>query len=194
MREEARRSSQHADRALGTTEDMADTLRAGLESLQVLACTLQEAAETSAGTMAELARRSKGHVMQSLGPTDGELRGLTTETLQNLRAVVENSTALAHAFEGVSREWFRLSQRRLQRNLDGFNALVRCRSTTEFLAVQSSLVLDNLGQSVEASGRVAEIAIRLVDAAMRTIGDQVENTSVEVEKTPHVGRRASRAA
>jgi hypothetical protein len=194
MTEDARRISQQGDRALGATEDMADTLREGVARMQVMARLLQDAADTSIGAISEVTRRSGGQVMQGFGPADGELSGLTTEMLKNLRAVAETSTALAHAFDGVSREWFRLSQRRLQRNLDGFNALVRCRSTTEFLGVQSSLVLDNLEQSVQASRLVAEMAIRMADEAMRTIGIQPENTSVEVDRSPHVFRRASRVA
>lgn len=129
--------------------------------------------------------------MQGIGWAYGELHGLTAETSQNLRAVAETSAALAHAFEDASREWFCLSQRRLQQNLDGFNALARCRSTTELLALQSSLVLGNLEQNIEASRSFAEIAIRMADEATKTITVHVEKTTVHVERTV---QRTSRAA
>jgi hypothetical protein len=191
MTEEAKRIHWQDETARRVTEDIADTLRTGLEDLQVTARTLQEAAERSAGAVSEIARRSTGQAMQGFGLADGELHGLTAETSQNLRAVAETSTALAHAFEEVSREWFCLTQRRLRQNLDGFNALARCRSTSDFLAVQSSLVLDNLKQTVEASRRLADIAIRMADEATRTITVQAEKTTVQVERT---AQRASRAA
>lgn len=179
------------------TDDMTDALRASLERLKVMDRTLQEAAERSAGAISQLARRSTGRAMQGFGQTDEELRGLIAETSENLRTVAETNTALAHSFEHMSREWFRLSQRRLQQNLDGFSALARCRSTTEFIEVQRSLALAYLEQSVEASRRLAEIAVRMADEATRTISVQTESPpgqaerAVKVEKTV---RRVGRAA
>jgi len=191
MTEDAKRIRRQSEAARRVTEDMADTLRAGLEGLQLMASTLQQSAERSLGVVSELGRRSTDQAMQGFSLADGELRGLTLETSQNLRAMAETSTALAHAFADVSREWFRLSQQRLQQNLDGLNALARCRSANEFLAVQSSLVLDNLEQSVEASRRLAEIAIRMADEATKTITVRAEKTTVQVEGT---AQRAIREA
>ncbi|PVE21073.1 hypothetical protein DC522_28610 [Microvirga sp. KLBC 81] len=191
MNDETQRTRQHGDTARLMTEDLADTLRAGLEGLETMARTLQEVAERSVGAVSELACRASGQSMQGFGLADGELYGLTAETSQNLRAVAKTSTALAHAVEEVSREWIRLSERRLRQNLDGLQALARCRSTTEFLAVQSSFVLDNLEWSVEASRRFAEIAIRMADEATKTITVQAEKTTVQVEET---AQRTSRVA
>lgn len=191
MTEEAKRIRQQDKAARRVTDDMADTLRSGLEGLQVMARTLQEAAERSVWGISELARRSTGQAMQGFGLADGELHGLTAETSQSLRVVAETSAALAHALEDASRDWFRLSQRRLQQNLDGINALARWRSTTEFLALQSSLVLGNLEQNIEASRCLAEITIRMADEATKTITVQAEKTAIQVERT---AQRASRAA
>src|SRR5215212_2441821 len=164
-------------------EDMADTLRAGIECPQTRARTLQDAVESSADAVSALSRRSPGQVMSGYGLADREAQGLIEEASRNLRAVAQSNAALARAFQDVSREWLRQSQRRLLRNLDGLNALARCRSATEFLAIQSCLVLNNLEQSIETSRRFAEIAIRMTADAKTTITDQAEKTTVLVEKT-----------
>lgn len=49
MTEEAKRTRHDGETARWVTEDMADTLRTGLEGLQVMARTLHEAAERSVG-------------------------------------------------------------------------------------------------------------------------------------------------
>lgn len=177
MIEEGMRARQHDDVVLHAAEDMADTLRAGLENLQETACILQNAAERSAGVISELAQCSADHTMQGFGSGDGEYRRLSLEASENLQALAETSMAFAHVFEDVSREWLRLNQRCLQQNLDGFNALTRCRSMTEFLVVRSSLVLNNLEQSAEAGRRFAAIAIRLADEATKALAVQGESTT-----------------
>jgi hypothetical protein len=178
-------------------EEMADTLRSSFESLQVIARTLQEAAERSVETVSELARHSTGQAMRSFSLADEELYELTTEASHNVRVVSETSATLTRAFEDVSREWIRLSQRRLQQNIDAFNALARCRSTTEFLAIQNCLVLNDLERSIETTRSLAEIAIRMSDEAARTITVQAESTTVQMEEPPQkekTDRRINRAA
>ena len=51
------------------TEDVADTLRAGVEGAQTLVQAMQEAVQTSFGAFSELTRRSAGHKLQTMpGP------------------------------------------------------------------------------------------------------------------------------
>jgi hypothetical protein len=69
----------------------------------------------------------------------------------------------------MSQEWLEMSQNRLQKNLDGLNALVRCRSILDFVAVQRSLARDNLELTIENSRRVAELSARMVDETARTV-------------------------
>jgi hypothetical protein len=58
-------------------------------------------------------------------------------------------------------------QERMQKNLDGMNALVRCRSLPEFLAAQSSLLRDNLELTLANSRRIAELSARVAETAAR---------------------------
>ena len=173
-RAEARRSREQGETVQRVTEDVADTLRAGVESTQTMAQAMQEAVSNSFSVFSELARHSTG---QTLDQPDGTTRGLTEEAAHNLRAVAQSSTALARGLQEVSREVVTRSQQRLQRNLDGLQALARCRSMTDFVEVQSSLLRDNMEQSVENSRRLAELTIQMADEATKTVTVRAEKTA-----------------
>lgn len=183
-RSESRRSREQVETVQRVTEDTADTLRASMESFQTMARSIQEAVQNSFGVVSELTRRSTGEATQALSFPDGDTKGLTEQVSRNLRAVAQSSTVLAHGLQDLSRECFELSQRRLQRNLDGMTALTRCRSVTDFMALQSSLIRDNLEQTVENSRRIAELTIQMADEATRSVAPQAERTA----------QRASRVA
>jgi hypothetical protein len=172
-RAEARRSREQGEAVQRVTEDVADTLRAGVESAQTMAQAMQEAVSNSFSVFSELARRSTG---QTLDQPDGTTRGLTEEAAHNLRAVAQSSTALARGLQEVSREVVSRSQQRLQRNLDGLQALARCRSITDLVEVQSSLLRDNLEQTLENSRRLAELTLQMTDEATKTVTVQADKT------------------
>ena len=171
------RAREQGEAVQRVTEDVADTLRAGVESAQTMAQAMQEAVQNSFSAFSELARRSDGQTLQMVGRPDGDAQGLTEEAAHNLRAVAQSGTALARGLQDVSREVVDRSQQRLQRNLDGLQALARCRSMTDFVEVQSSLLRDNLEQTVENSRRLAELTIQMTDEATKTVTVQAEKTA-----------------
>jgi hemerythrin-like domain-containing protein len=173
-RSEARRSREQVEAVQRVTEDVADTLRAGVESAQTMAQAMQEAVSNSLGAFSELARRSTG---QTLDQPDGTTRGLTEEAAHNLRAVAQSSTVLTRGLQEVSREVVSRSQQRLQRNLDGLQALARCRSMTDLVEVQSSLLRDNLEQTLENSRRLAELTLQMTDEATKTVTVHADKTA-----------------
>jgi phasin family protein len=84
--------------------------------------------------------------------------------------------------QDVSREIADRSQKRLQRNLDGLQALARCRSMTDLIEAQTSLLRDNLEQTVENSRRIAELTIQMAEEATRTVTVQAEKTAERVRR------------
>ena len=60
-------------------------------------------------------------------------------------------------------------QESLQKNLDGFNALARCRSVPDFMAVQSDLIRTNLEQTIQGTRRIAEVSARMADEGDHTV-------------------------
>jgi hypothetical protein len=181
-RADARRSREQAETVQQVTEDVADTLRAGVESAQTMAQAMQEAVSNSFSAFSELARRSTGQTLPLGSRPEGEVQGLTEEAAHNLCAVAQSSTAFARGLQEVSREVVTRSQQRLQRNLDGLQALARCRSMTDFVEVQSSLLRDNLEQTVENSRRLAELTLQMTDEATKTVTAQAEKTANRISR------------
>jgi hypothetical protein len=183
-RAESRRAREPVETVQRVTEGMADALRAGVEGTQTMAHTLQESVQNSLGSVSELARRSTDQTMQLFGLPGGDAQGFAEQASENLRAIAQSGTILAQGVQEVSRECLELSQRRWQKNLDALGQLARCRSITDFVAVQSSLMRDNLEQTLHNSRRIAELTIQMADEAARTV-------TVQAEKTTQRARRAA---
>ncbi|HZH09836.1 MAG TPA: phasin family protein [Microvirga sp.] len=184
---EAQRSRERSEATQRAAVDVVDTMRAGAESAQTIARAIQDALETSLRTFSELARHSTGQAMQMLDRPSGERRGLTSDASRSFQIAAQSGTALARGIQDVSRECFELSQKRLQRNIDGLTALAQCRSMADLITAQSSLIRENVEQTVDNSRRIAELALQVADEASRVVSLQTEN----VEKT---AQRVNRAA
>ncbi|WP_114948442.1 phasin family protein [Microvirga calopogonii] len=181
-RADARRSREQAETVQRVTEDVAETLRAGVEGAQTMARAMQKAMESGLEAITNLTRRSTGQAMQVLGRSGGDAQGLTEEASHNLRAVAHSGTALARGFQDVSREVLERSQRRLQRNLEALNALAHCRSMTDLIEVQASLLRDNLELTMENNRRIAELTIQITDEVTRTVTVQAKKTAEQVRQ------------
>ncbi len=184
---ETQRGREQAETVQPAASDMAAMMRAGAESAQNLTRALQEVYEGSLNAFSELARRSTGQAVQMLSGQNGASQNLTTDASQNLKIAVQSGSALARGLQDASRECFELSQRRLQRNLNGLTALAQCRSMSDLIAAQSSLIRDNVEQTVDNSRRLAELALQMAEDASRTV-------NVQVEKSEKMAQRVDRAA
>lgn len=168
-RHEARRAREQVETVQRATDDLAETMRTGTESAQNIAQSMQRVVENSFDVLSEMARRSTGQALQMFGRSGGEPQGLTGHGSDNVKSVARSNTVLTQGIQDLSREWLELSQKRLQTNLDGLNALARCRSVNDIVTVQSSLIRDNLEQTVDNSRRMAELTMQLADEATRTV-------------------------
>ena len=79
--------------------------------------------------------------------------------------MTQASTMLTRGVQDLSREWFSLTQERLQKNLDDFGVLARCRSLPDFMAARSNIMRHNLEQTIEGTRRIAEVATRVANEA-----------------------------
>jgi len=95
---------------------------------------------------------------------------------------LSTASELARGVQDVSREWFELSQKRLLKNLDGLSSLAQCRSVPDFMAVQTSLIRDNLEQTLDNSRRMAELTRQLADEASRIVTVQAEKSLQRVSR------------
>jgi hypothetical protein len=86
----------------------------------------------------------------------------------------------ARGVQEASGEYLDMVQERMRKNLDGVNALVRCRSLPEFLRAQGTLFRVNMELTLTNSRRLAEISARFADNATRTAAAQVEQNVTRV--------------
>ena len=181
-RAEAKRAREQIEIVQQVGDDVTSTVQAGAEGAQVMARTMQEAVQTSLSTASELARLSTDQAMQLFNTRKGDSRSLGDETSRNLQALAQSGTVLARGVQDVSREWFELSQKRLLKNLDGLSSLAQCRSVPDFMAVQTSLIRDNLEQTLDNSRRMAELTRQLADEASRIVTAQSEKSLQRVSR------------
>jgi phasin family protein len=168
-RTEAKRAQEQTETVHQVAEGMADSVRAGAEGAQRVASTVRDAVQTGLGTASEIAQRSTDQALQIFSFSGRDTRDLADQASRNLQAIAQSGTILARGVQDVSQQWMSMTQDRLQKNLDGFNALTRCRSVPDAVAVQSSLVRNNLEQMLENGRRLAELSIRIAEEASRTI-------------------------
>jgi len=181
-RAETKRAREQVESVQRVAEDLTDTVRAGAEGAQTAVRTMQEAVQTSLSTASELARLSTDRTMQLFSPRTADAQSLAEESSRNLQAVAQAGTVLARGVQDLSREWFELSQKRLQMNLEGLRNLAQCRSVPDFMAAQTSLIRDNLEQTLDTSRRMAELTQQLADEVTRTVTVRAETSPQPVSR------------
>jgi hypothetical protein len=152
-----------------STEHKHNGADAARENVRVLAETTQDALRSGMTSASENARRFTGQVTEAYGFSGEKRKEFTHQTSQNLEVISEAGALLTRGFQDISRAWFNLMQERLQKNLEGFNALARCRSVPDFMAVQSSLIRDNLEQTIQSTRQIADVSTRVANEANQTI-------------------------
>lgn len=179
---DARRARDDGATAKHMADTLIDTARVGDDTARTVTRTMQQAMENSLGLWSELARRSTGQAVQMFGRPEGEVQGLSERVADNLRTLTQSNAAMAQSLQDVSREWLERSQKRLQTNLEGLNALARCRSMNDFVNIQSSLIRDNLEQTVDNGRRMAELTMELANQATRSAVTEVEQLAKRTDQ------------
>lgn len=94
---------------------------------------------------------------------------MAQRSLDGIDDVVRMGTDSAHtvatSVQDLSQEYLRMSQKRLQTNLDGWTKLVQCRSLQDLTRTQASLMQDNLELTLQNSFRLADLAVQLAEKA-----------------------------
>lgn len=104
----------------------------------------QDAMRSGLNSASENTRRFTDQVTQAYGITGEGREELTRQGAQSLEMMTQTSTMLTRGVQDLSREWFSLTQERLQKNVEDFGVLARCQSLPDFIAAQSTIMRHNL--------------------------------------------------
>ena len=155
-----------------TTNAGQHAARASADIAKSNAGTVQQTMQSALSMATDMAERSAAQFARTFGFSGEQAEETAQQSSRNIEAVAEASTVLAQGFQDLSREWASLAQNRFQRNLDGFNELLRCRTTPDFIVVQSGLMRENLELLVNNSRRLAEMSVQVADQAAQKIAAQ----------------------
>ena len=175
-RAEARRGRKEVEAAEEAAEDTVNMIRAGADGAQEIARKTQDAFQSSLGTALDVAQRSMGQFMGMFGLA-GEAQRRPEQVAPFFKATTEPASVLIRAFQDVSHECLKMSRNRFQTNLEGFNAMARCRSVQDLVAVQTSLIRDNLELAMENGRRLAELSAGVAGKPARVNGQRSETTA-----------------
>jgi phasin family protein len=147
-------------------------LRASIEAGQQSAGAAQAAMTTGLNTAGQSFQRATDQMTRAIGFGGPQFEEMARQSSQNVEAMTQANTVLVRGAEDISREWLELAQSRLQKNLDGLNALSRSRSLQEFAAAHTDLVRDNMQQVIDTSRRVADVSVRVASEAALTVANR----------------------
>lgn len=139
--------------------------------------TMQDAWRFGLETASSAMGRSTEQLGRTLGVSGDGLQQATEATqrsARNAQTVLYTGTAAAKVMSGISREYFQMVRRQLEKNLDRMNELWTCRTPQDFAAVQSDIVRETVETALESSRRVADMSLKMADDAGKQIKQGVE--------------------
>lgn len=175
--------NEQIDRAAETGRKAADEAsRVGSDIARRATETTRDTLESGLNSTVQGLKHVTDQFTQVLGFAGPQAEEMVRRSAQNMEAVSQAGTVLAKGTQEISREWFGLMQERLAKNLDAMNRLAGCRTFQDFVTVQSDIMRDRLGQTVEGSRRIAEVSMRVADEAARVIQSQTSRNAAAAEK------------
>ncbi len=129
--------------------------------------------QASAEMAANLTKRSADEVARTFGIGGGEAEKAAGQASDNVGALVHSASVVANAARAISTEWVDLVRHGTERSVDQMNALMRCRSPSDLVTMQTHALRDNMEALLDCSRRIAEIALQTTAEASREIGQNV---------------------
>src|SRR5687768_15794504 len=167
----------HMSVAHNTNNQANDRAKVAGEHIRANAEKAQDAMRSGLNSVSENTRRFTDQVTQAYGITGEGHEELTRQGAQSLEMMTQASTMLTRGVQDLSREWFSLTQERLQKNVEDFGVLARCQSLPDFMTAQSTIMRHNLEQTIEGTRRIAEVTTRVANEAGQTLKAETKKAS-----------------
>lgn len=163
-RAEVRKEREPVRRAEHVKEVVSETMQSGAETFE------RAAAETT-----ETLERGRDQAVQMFHRATEGVGKSVQRTSDDLRAMSRSGEALTRGVRSVSREWFELSQTRVQQNLDDISAVFQSRTFSDLIAAQSSMVRHNVEMMIENGQRIMRSSMRMADKVRQPLGQRSEH-------------------
>ncbi len=157
------------ERNLESIESAREGARQLADTTRQAAQATQETVRAAIDTASQTFQRSADQLARSFGFSGQQGEELARQSTRNLEAMTECGTILLRGLQEISREWIGLAQHRLQKNLDGMQALTACQTVQDLVATQTELVRDNMQEIVENSRHIAEKSVAVANEAAQTL-------------------------
>ena len=114
-------------------------------------------------------QRGSEQTIQLFGLATDEAGNVARRASDDLRALAQSGEAFRSGVQSISREWFELSQARMQQNLDDLSAVFRSRSLPDLVAAQSTMVRHNVEMMIENGQRLMRASMRMAEKARQPL-------------------------
>jgi hypothetical protein len=162
-RTQAQREREPLKQAERVKDAFSDTLRGEAETFK----------RAAAGTT-EAVQQGSEQSIQLFGLATDEAGEVARQASDDLRAWAQSGEAFGRGVQSISREWFELSQARVQRSLDDFSAVFRSRTFSDLVAAQSTMVRHNFEMMVENGQRLMRSSVRMTEKARQPLEQRSE--------------------
>jgi phasin family protein len=154
---------------LASIESAREGARQAADAARQAAETTQDTVQAAIDSASDAFQRSADQFARSFGLTGQDGEELVRQSSQNLEAIAECGTILLRGWEEISREWIGLAQSRLQKNMEGVQALASCQTVQDVVAAQTGLVRDTMQEMVDNSRHIAESSAKVASEAAQVL-------------------------
>jgi hypothetical protein len=151
----------------------------------------QQAVQSTLHMAVQVAERSVDRFKRAFGFSGREAQEAVEQSSRNMQAVAACSSVLTQGVHDISREWLDWAQKRVQRQLEGLDAVLRSRTPHELIAAQSDLVRGNLELLLDTARRIAERSVQAAAEAAGKITAQAEDTAARARRIVDQAQRAA---
>ena len=97
----------------------------------------------------------------------GRLEKPVRKSSDSFEAVMRSGTVLANGFQNLSREWMRCARESVQLNVDGWNNVMRSRTSEDLVTAYNGLFRQNLENMSRGYSNLCQLSITLADEAVQ---------------------------
>ncbi len=170
-REWTRRAFDHTAQTSRTMADAAErTARAGADAVRRNADSFADHWQSSSDAANRIMEKSMNHVSKLFGLSDNAAQTVQ-QSASNMQSVIDSTSLLAGGMQGISEEWMRFAQDRVENNLERFDEMIGCRSIQDCFALQAQLARDNFEALLQSARRTSELSTKMADQAARKMTD-----------------------